>query len=449
MANKLRIRRRSATGVAGAPSSLLGAELAFNEKDFTLYYGYGDDGSGNATSIISIGGKGSFVDLSSAQSIDGIKTFTSSPVVPTPSTGDNSTKAASTAFVKAQGYQTGNQNITISGDASGSGTTAISLTLATVNANVGTFTKVTVNAKGLVTAATTLTAADIPTLTAAKISDFDTQVRTSRLDQMAAPTTSVSYNNQKITSLAAGTSSSDAVNKGQLDSLMAYVDAVRSGQDQKDSVRLASTDPADSLSGLGARDGVTPVAGNRIGIIAHNDSTKLGIYIAASGAWARSPDADNLTNAGEVTSGLTFFIEEGNTLAGRQYTLTTANPITLGTTALTFVYSGAGTTYSAGQGIGVSGTTFYVEAGFGLSQNADGLQISASYAGQTSITTLGTITTGVWQGTKVALAYGGTNTDLSALADGTILKKSGTSIVAAVADTDYLTQNSTIDCGTF
>jgi hypothetical protein len=50
-------------------------------------------------------------------------------------------------------YITGNQSISVSGDASGSGTTAITLTLATVNSNVGTFNNVTVNGKGLVTAA--------------------------------------------------------------------------------------------------------------------------------------------------------------------------------------------------------------------------------------------------------------------------------------------------------
>lgn len=51
-------------------------------------------------------------------------------------------------------YLTANQTITLSGDASGSGTTAITVTLATVNSNVGTFNTVTVNGKGLVTAAT-------------------------------------------------------------------------------------------------------------------------------------------------------------------------------------------------------------------------------------------------------------------------------------------------------
>ena len=50
-------------------------------------------------------------------------------------------------------YLTSNQNITVSGDISGSGTTALTLTLPNVNANIGTFNNVTVNAKGQVTAA--------------------------------------------------------------------------------------------------------------------------------------------------------------------------------------------------------------------------------------------------------------------------------------------------------
>ena len=52
-------------------------------------------------------------------------------------------------------YLTANQTITLSGDVSGSGETAITTTLATVNTNIGAFTNanITVNAKGLVTAA--------------------------------------------------------------------------------------------------------------------------------------------------------------------------------------------------------------------------------------------------------------------------------------------------------
>jgi hypothetical protein len=101
MSSILRMKRRAATGAAGAPASLKNGEVAYNENDNTKYYGYGDDGAGNATSIIPIGGKGAFADLTSAQAIAGIKSFSASPLVPTVTAGDSSTKAASTAFVAA------------------------------------------------------------------------------------------------------------------------------------------------------------------------------------------------------------------------------------------------------------------------------------------------------------------------------------------------------------
>ena len=56
-------------------------------------------------------------------------TFTGDPKAPTPITSDNDTSIATTAFVKAQGYLTGNQTITASGDTTGSGTTSLPLTV--------------------------------------------------------------------------------------------------------------------------------------------------------------------------------------------------------------------------------------------------------------------------------------------------------------------------------
>ena len=75
MANQIRIKRRAAGGAAGAPASLKNAQLAYNEQDNVLYYGYGDDGSGNATSIIGIAGSGNNVTIGGTQTVTGNKTF--------------------------------------------------------------------------------------------------------------------------------------------------------------------------------------------------------------------------------------------------------------------------------------------------------------------------------------------------------------------------------------
>jgi len=107
MANTLRIKRR-ASGAAGAPTSLANAELAFNEVDNVLYYGKGTGGAGgSATTVEAIGGIGAFMDLAGTQTITGAKTFSgtvalgSSATATTPTTGDNTTKVATTAFVQS------------------------------------------------------------------------------------------------------------------------------------------------------------------------------------------------------------------------------------------------------------------------------------------------------------------------------------------------------------
>jgi len=78
MANTIQLKRRG-SGVAGAPAALKSGELAHNEVDDTLYVGKGDDGTGNATSIVPMAGAGSFADRSSSQTLAGVKTFTHVP----------------------------------------------------------------------------------------------------------------------------------------------------------------------------------------------------------------------------------------------------------------------------------------------------------------------------------------------------------------------------------
>lgn len=60
-------------------------------------------------------------------------------------------------------YLTANETITLSGDVTGSGTTAIATTLANSGVTAGTYTKVTVDAKGRVTVGASLASSDVTT----------------------------------------------------------------------------------------------------------------------------------------------------------------------------------------------------------------------------------------------------------------------------------------------
>lgn len=188
------------------------------------------------------------------------------------------------------------------------------------------------------------------TQAAATISNFDVQVRTSRLDQMSAPTASVSMGNQLVTNVATPVAGTDAANK-------AYVDSLVNGTDWKQSVRAATTANI-TLSGLQTIDGISVAANERVLVKNQTDKKTNGIYSAASGAWARTTDAD--ANA-EVTAGLAVMVSEGTTLGDTQWVLATNDPITIGTSDLDFVQIGASTSYAAGTGIAILGNVVSVD----------------------------------------------------------------------------------------
>lgn len=185
---------------------------------------------------------------------------------------------------------------------------------------------------------------------AATISDFDSQVRTSRLDQMASPTVALSLNSQRITNLATPTADTDAATKG-------YVDAAVNGTDWKNSVRVATTANI-TLSGLQTIDGVSLSANDRVLVKDQSTGSQNGLYTAQSGAWVRTTDAD--VNA-EVTAGLSVMVTEGTTNADSQWRLTTNDAIVVGTTALTFTQIGAGSSYTNGTGISIAGNVISVD----------------------------------------------------------------------------------------
>jgi phage-related tail fiber protein len=265
MANTIQIKRRtSAPGnQAGAPSSLVLSELAFNEVDSTLYIGRSTAGSTPIT-VAAVGGSGAFLALTGTQTAAGSYTF---------NTG----------------------TVTLDGTVTGTG--------------------------------------------------INNYVLAKRLNEFTVPNANVAFNSQRITGLADPTDAQDAATK-------AYVDAARSGLDVKASVRAATTANI-TLSGTQTIDGVVLVAGDRVLVKNQNTASQNGIYVVAAGAWARATDAD--TNA-EVTSGLFTFVEDGTVNADSGWVLSTTNPITVGTTSLTFnKFSGAGQ-IEAGAGLTKGGT---------------------------------------------------------------------------------------------
>jgi len=400
MANTIRIKRRANGGGAGAPATLANAELAFNEQTNILYYGTGTGGAGgSATSIIAIAGNGAFVDTSSNQTIGGTKTFSNTI------TGSISGNAGTaTALATAR-------TIAITGDLAytssafdGTGNVTGTGTLATVNSNVGTFTKLTVNGKGLVTAASNAS-----------------------LNDITAPTASFSMGSQLLTNLLDPVNNQDAATKF-------YVDNVAQGLDTKASV-VAATTANITLSGAQTIDGVSIVAGNRVLVKNQTAQSGNGIYVAAVGGWSRSTDA----NTWEELISAYVFVEQGTTQADSGWVCTVNAGGTLGSTAVTWAqFSGAGT-YTAGTGLTLTGSVFSI-TNTAVSAGAYG---SASSVGTFTVNAQGQLTAAAT--TAIAIA----NTQVSGL--GTMSTQNANSVAITGGSIINLTtfDGITIDGGTF
>ena len=267
----------------------------------------------------------------------------------------------------------------------------------------------------------------------------------------------ISASNALIKDVATPVDPNDAANK-------AYVDAVAEGLHIHASVQAATTAAItgsvtydNGTSGVGATlttdtpintlDGYSLVNGDRILIKNQANTGHNGIYIRTSSTvFTRAADFNTVA---EIASGDFLFVSNG-TVNGKTGWVNTSKSITVGTTAVVFEqFSGAGT-YIAGSGLAFTGNTIDIvlqtngglevvsdelglkstTAGSGLTfssgvlniggtadritVNNDSIDISGTYAGQNTITTLGTIATGTWQGTTIATIYGGTgNTSYS------------------------------------
>jgi len=201
-----------------------------------------------------------------------------------------------------------------------------------------------------------------------------------------------------------------------------YVDAARQGLDVKQSVRAATTAAVNLSTELEAGDTidttVTLVAGDRVLVKNQGTASQNGIYVVqSSGPAVRATDANGTADTGTVSGGTFTFVEEGTVNADSGFVVSSNGPITVGTDAMNWVqFSGAGAVI-AGDGLTKDGATVNaVGTADRISVSANAIDIASTYAGQNTITTLGTITTGVWNGTDVAVVDGGTGASTAATA---------------------------------
>jgi hypothetical protein len=269
----------------------------------------------------------------------------------------------------------------------------------------------------------------------------------------------ISFNGNRIQNVGEPTQPQDAATKY-------YVDAFRSGLDLHEAVRAISPsaigtsvlyfqqNAASSTSGaaIGTSyiesvnnealsttyfDNLTtaPSAGQRV-LIASGASTTTyningvttaptggtnvinGIYTVTSAGGAGSKwrlDRATDTNDNIELQGGTFaFVQEGAIYADSGWVCTNntvATPISIGSDAITWTqFSGAGLIL-AGDGLLKTGNTINaVGTADRISVAADAIDIASTYVGQSTITTLGTITTGTWSAGTIALTRGGTGT---------------------------------------
>lgn len=159
--------------------------------------------------------------------------------------------------------------------------------------------------------------------------------------------------NQRIANVASGTQPTDAVNLSQLQ-------AAINGISWHGAVMAASTANVSVASPGTTLDGVTLAVGNRILLKNQTTGTENGIYVfnGGSSALTRAPDGVQ----GTLNGGAAVYVEAGTVNGDSAYTLTTDDPITVGTTALTFTkFGGGGTSYTAGTGLTLTGSTFAID----------------------------------------------------------------------------------------
>lgn len=138
----------------------------------------------------------------------------------------------------------------------------------------------------------------------------------------------------------------------------------------------AATTANITLSGAQTIDGVACVAGDRVLVKDQTTASANGIYICDTSTWDRAPDFDGTR---DIVQGTRVYVNNGTNYASSEWVLSTANPITLGTTSLTFsrqamsYITRSSRTATAGQTLFTTDVA-YQSGGGGMAVYVDGLR---------------------------------------------------------------------------
>lgn len=212
------------------------------------------------------------------------------------------------------------------------------------------------------------------TQAASTISDLATVVKAYRLDEFAAPTAAVNVNGQVIQGVADPVADTDAANRRFV---LTAVESAAAGIDAKPSVRVA-TDANVTLSGEQTIDDVVLEAGDRVLLLGQTDATENGPYVVAAGAWTRAEGS--FTGLSEINPGAFWFVEEGTAFGKTQWRVENTGTINVGTDNIVINQFGAVVSYSAGNGLNLSGTQFSVKVapGGGLTVDGTGVKVDTA-----------------------------------------------------------------------
>jgi hypothetical protein len=220
------------------------------------------------------------------------------------------------------------------------------------------------------------------------------------LDQIRPPLANVDFGGFRGTGLAMPINPNDAVN-------LAYMDLLLAGLQPKQAVRCATTSDTPLVGLARTIDGVSLVAGDRVLVKSQSVSRvyENGIYIASTGTWVRSTDADN---AAEL-KGAYCTVLEGALNSGTSWVQpnTLTDPLNTDD-VIQFVLFSTHSDILPGAGLNRVVNTLNVLGTLNRILVGTGVDIDPGYVGQTSITTLGTIIAGTWNGSLLDGAHGGT-----------------------------------------